>query len=286
MPEYRERVKEVITPKFAASFDKEAAHRRADRRAGRRRRASAEVFATGVSAIDADSATALVAGSFTDSYPKSKAASVRARAGAVPDRGHAWSRSTATWLVDDFTPVTGAEPVTGQAAVSPSWYDLLDVDPDATDDEIRAAWKAAIADLDPADRRFRLLQPGRRGAARPRPRGRRTTPSCCAAEADARARSDTRPSAERSRRAATEAVDRGPAPRVVPGWLLVAVAAARRAGGRAACALLVATAALRRQRRGRHPRRPGRRRAGDRADPVLRRTGAPRRGPGARPRAS
>ncbi|WP_205473306.1 J domain-containing protein [Nocardioides sp. SYSU D00038] len=42
-------------------------------------------------------------------------------------------------------------------APSPSWYDLLDVDQDAGTDEIRAAWKAAIADLEPTDRRFRVL---------------------------------------------------------------------------------------------------------------------------------
>ena len=41
--------------------------------------------------------------------------------------------------------------------MSPTWYDLLDVDPSASTDEIRAAWKAAIADLDPTDRRFRTL---------------------------------------------------------------------------------------------------------------------------------
>lgn len=43
------------------------------------------------------------------------------------------------------------------ATMSPTWYDLLDVEPDATTDEIRAAWKSAIADLDPTDRRFRTL---------------------------------------------------------------------------------------------------------------------------------
>jgi Mce-associated membrane protein len=55
---------------------------------------------------------------------------------------------------------------------SPSLYDLLDVDSTASDTEIRAAWKAAIADLDPSDRRFRaynqaaevLLDPERRAA--------------------------------------------------------------------------------------------------------------------------
>lgn len=36
-------------------------------------------------------------------------------------------------------------------------YDLLDVDESATRDEIRAAWKAATADLDPTDRRFRAF---------------------------------------------------------------------------------------------------------------------------------
>ncbi len=39
---------------------------------------------------------------------------------------------------------------------APNWYDVLDVDSSATTDEIRAAWRDAIADLTPADRRFRL----------------------------------------------------------------------------------------------------------------------------------
>jgi Mce-associated membrane protein len=54
--------------------------------------------------------------------------------------------------------------------VNPNLYDLLDVDPSASTDEIRAAWKSAIADLGPTDRRFRvynqaaetLLDPARR----------------------------------------------------------------------------------------------------------------------------
>lgn len=41
--------------------------------------------------------------------------------------------------------------------MSPQWYDLLDVDRAASADEIRAAWKSSIADLDPSDRRFRVL---------------------------------------------------------------------------------------------------------------------------------
>jgi Mce-associated membrane protein len=55
---------------------------------------------------------------------------------------------------------------------TPSWYDLLGVAPDAPADEVRAAWRLAIADLDPTDRRFGplnraaevLLDPERRAA--------------------------------------------------------------------------------------------------------------------------
>ncbi|GAB2873225.1 J domain-containing protein [Nocardioides pacificus] len=38
-----------------------------------------------------------------------------------------------------------------------NWYDLLDVDPGASTEEIRTAWKSAVADLDPTDRRFRVF---------------------------------------------------------------------------------------------------------------------------------
>ena len=56
--------------------------------------------------------------------------------------------------------------------MNPNLYDLLNLDQSASTDEIRAAWKAAIADLDPTDRRFRafnqaaetLLDPARRSA--------------------------------------------------------------------------------------------------------------------------
>lgn len=105
MPEYRERVKEVITPKFAVSFDKEAATAEqlvAQARISR----DAEVFATGVSAIDSDSATALVAGTFTDSYPKGQG-SDRAPEPAPFRIEVSLVKVDGTWLVDNFTPVTG-----------------------------------------------------------------------------------------------------------------------------------------------------------------------------------
>jgi Mce-associated membrane protein len=40
---------------------------------------------------------------------------------------------------------------------APTWYDLLDVSRDASADEVRAAWKTQIADLEPGDRRFDAL---------------------------------------------------------------------------------------------------------------------------------
>ena len=39
---------------------------------------------------------------------------------------------------------------------APNWYDVLDVDATASVEGIRVAWRDAIADLTPADRRFRL----------------------------------------------------------------------------------------------------------------------------------
>ena len=60
------------------------------------------------------------------------------------------------------------------------------------------------------------------------------------------------------------------APRVVPGWLLVAVAAVA-ALVVGACAVVAVDGALRRQHRRRHPPGPEQRGARDRADPVLRR---------------
>lgn len=40
--------------------------------------------------------------------------------------------------------------------MTPDWYELLDVPRDADAGTIRAAWKVAVADLDPTDRTFRI----------------------------------------------------------------------------------------------------------------------------------
>ncbi len=102
MPDYRNRVKQVITPKFATSFEKQAGTaEQLVAQAGVSRKA--EVFSTGVSAIDSDSATALVAGTFTDTYKKG------GQQEPIPFRIQvSLVKTDGKWLVDDFTPVTGA----------------------------------------------------------------------------------------------------------------------------------------------------------------------------------
>ena len=110
MPAYREQVREVITPKFAADFDKEVSTAEQLVAQGGITR-SADVFATAVSSIDDDSARVLVAGAFTDSYAQGtgkKATTIdqeplpfRFLVDLVVIDGK--------WLVDDFSPVTGAD---------------------------------------------------------------------------------------------------------------------------------------------------------------------------------
>ncbi len=62
--------------------------------------------------------------------------------------------------------------------MTPTWYDLLGVEPDASADDIRAAWKAAIADLDPTDRRFKTLNEAAEVLLDPQRRP-STTPAWC-----------------------------------------------------------------------------------------------------------
>jgi Mce-associated membrane protein len=116
MPEYREQVREVITPKFAADFDKEVATAEQLVAQGGITR-TADVFATAVSSIDDDSARVLVAGAFTDSYEQGSGAKSQ-----TVDQEPLPFRFTVDlvvidgkWLVDDFSPVTGADdPATGE----------------------------------------------------------------------------------------------------------------------------------------------------------------------------
>ena len=108
MPAYRDQVREVITPKFAADFDKEVATAEQLVAQGGITR-TADVFATAVSSIDDDSARVLVAGAFTDSYAQGEG-----RDAETVDQEPLPFRFTVDvvmidgeWLVDDFTPVSG-----------------------------------------------------------------------------------------------------------------------------------------------------------------------------------
>jgi hypothetical protein len=110
MPAYREQVREVITPKFAADFDKQVATAEQLVAQGGITR-TADVFATAVSSVDDDSARVLVAGAFTDSYRQGKGAKAQA-----VDQEPLPFRFTVDlvliegeWLVDDFTPVSSPE---------------------------------------------------------------------------------------------------------------------------------------------------------------------------------
>lgn len=106
MPEYRERVTGVITDKFAASFESEAGTaEQLVAQAGVNR--TADVFATGVSSIDQDSARTLVAGTFSDSY-EVKGETVDQE--PIPFRIEVTLvKVDGEWLVDDFDPVTTDE---------------------------------------------------------------------------------------------------------------------------------------------------------------------------------
>lgn len=117
MPEYRTRVDAVITPKLASSFDDSVtiAEQQAAQGVGR----TAQVFGVGVSSIDPDSAVALVAGSFTPSFPGKQGKTVAGE--PVPFRLEVnLVKSGGRWLVDDFAPVTGAAGGSSGSSVFPS----------------------------------------------------------------------------------------------------------------------------------------------------------------------
>ena len=104
MPDYRSRVDAVITPKLASSFDDSVniAEQQAAQGVGR----TAEVFGVGVSSMDPDSAVALVAGSFTPSFPDKHGKTIQGE--PVPFRLEVnLVKTGGKWLVDNFAPVTG-----------------------------------------------------------------------------------------------------------------------------------------------------------------------------------
>ena len=69
---------------------------------------TAEVFSYATATIDPDSATVLVAGSFTTSYPSPKDEDKRISTDAVPFRYEvSLKKIDGDWLVDGFVDLTG-----------------------------------------------------------------------------------------------------------------------------------------------------------------------------------
>jgi len=109
MPGYRTQVDAVITPKLQAAFEKNATLADATvSQAGVK--AAAAVYATGVASLTGDSATALVAGSLSYSYPTSKGSKTYTKPTSEPFRWEVELKNVnGTWLVDDFGPSESAQ---------------------------------------------------------------------------------------------------------------------------------------------------------------------------------
>jgi Mce-associated membrane protein len=113
LPDYQKQVAEVITPKFAADFEKSGLPiaEQTVAQAGYSR--AVKVYGVGVESMDGDSAKAIVAAGFTGSYPDPQHPKDDAkRVESDPDVLR-WEidlvRSGGTWLVDDYAPVNQEE---------------------------------------------------------------------------------------------------------------------------------------------------------------------------------
>ena len=108
MPGYVERVKELITPKLAVEFEKQVTlAEQSVAQAGLAR--TIQLYASGAESLDSDLATVLVSGAINQSYPDP------AKEGRIEFEPLLFRyevrlvKTGGTWLVDDFTPVTGGE---------------------------------------------------------------------------------------------------------------------------------------------------------------------------------
>ena len=127
--------------------------------------------------------------------------------------------------------------------MSPDWYDLLDVAPDASEAEIRAAWRSAVADLDPTDRTFAVYNQAAAVLLDPAARGRYDAERTAEAPTAPATAPVTAPATVRepAPTGATTAASGGTGDRwLVPAWLLagLAVVTALLVG---ACAWVVTT---------------------------------------------
>jgi Mce-associated membrane protein len=103
-----------------------------------------------------------------------------------------------------------------------NFYDLLDVAPDATEAEIRAAWRSAIAELDPADRRFRVYNQAAEVLLDPQRRRAYDDQIAASTEAEERAEPDAEVVADSGERPDSSV---GSTLREVPTWALAVLAA-------------------------------------------------------------
>jgi Mce-associated membrane protein len=119
MPRYVDGITELMSAKFAASFEQSVVipeSQVAQSGYGR----SARVYAVGVASMDPDSATVLVGFVRTDSYPKPRDPSKRVKLPGNPER---WAvelvRTEGEWLVDNYA-VISEIPEDGQPSDAPS----------------------------------------------------------------------------------------------------------------------------------------------------------------------
>jgi Mce-associated membrane protein len=105
MPQYRARVKAVITPKFAVSFEQGVTvAEQSVKNYGVDR--TCAVFATGVEQIDADTAQVLVAGTFSETLMNKKGKRISAGEPAPFRLRVSLDRIDGRWLVDNYQTVT------------------------------------------------------------------------------------------------------------------------------------------------------------------------------------
>lgn len=105
MPKYRSRVKAVITPKFAASFEQSVpVAEQSVKNYGLAR--TCAVFSTGVEVIDSDSAQVLVAGSISQTVKNRNGKRVSTGDPAPFRLRVSLDKIDGKWLVDDYAPVT------------------------------------------------------------------------------------------------------------------------------------------------------------------------------------
>ena len=110
MPSFRAKVEAVITPKFDVTFQTLAGKIEGVVQASGLK-STAKVWSTGVAAIDGNTATVLVVGSYSNFLPKTKGGTDYQSAGEVPFRDVvSLVKSNGTWLVDSQAPAEGLPP--------------------------------------------------------------------------------------------------------------------------------------------------------------------------------